>query len=149
MIDFDDDEKLVIYNKELIALSSQADQPRRLEKPDYQARAVSPVCGSEVGVELKIADRKITAFGFDVDACALTKTVLAVMSRAIIGKTLSDIQKAGAALEAMLEGKDLRPSGDWEALKILEPAKDYTARHNAILLPFEAVEKALKGSSKI
>ena len=41
-----------------------------------------------------------------------------------------------------------RPAGDWAALRILEPVKDYKARHNSILLPFEAVEKAFKNKQK-
>lgn len=141
-MNFDDDAELAFYNKELIALSGQAAAPHRLDRPDYAARAVSPICGSEVEIELKVDNGKIFAVGFDVDACALTRSVVAVMKKAAIGKTREEIKQAGADLEAMLQGKNTFPSGDWQTLKILAPVKDYTARHNAILLPFEAVEKA-------
>jgi len=108
-----------------------------------KARAVSPICGSEVEIFLTVQGETVTGFGFEVEACALTKAVVAVMAKAIIGKTRTDVVKAGKAMEGMLAGGPL-PPGDWALLRILEPVKDYKARHNSILLPFEAVEKAFK-----
>lgn len=138
----DDDGLLSIYNAQLIALSGQAALPHVLEEFDIAARAVSPICGSEVYVQLKLDGNRVKDFGFDVEACALTKTVVAVMRNAIIGKTREDVARAGGEMETMLNGDAVSPSGDWAKLQILEPVKDFKARHNAILLPFEAVEKA-------
>lgn len=144
-----DDERLTaFYNQELMALSALAETPRRLERPDAKARAFSPICGSEVEIDLRIKDGKITGFGFEVEACALTRAVLGVMQQAIIGKTGAEVSAAGGSLAQMLEGGTMMPTGDWARLKVLAPVKDYKARHNAILLPFEAVEKALKSFEK-
>lgn len=140
----DDDDKLfAFYNSELIALSSRVDLPRRLHNPPFTAHAVSPICGSEIDVDLVVDQGRITAFGYDVEACALTKAVVAVMETAIIGKAKEDVAQAGETLARMLDGEDVLPVGDWEKLSILQPVKDYKARHNSILLPFEAVKKAL------
>lgn len=138
----DDDGVLSIYNAQLIALSGQAALPHVLDEFDIAARAVSPICGSEVYVQLKLDGDRVKDFGFEVEACALTKTVVAVMRNAIIGKTRDEVAKAGTEMEAMLNGDLVTPSGDWAKLQILEPVRDFKARHNAILLPFEAVEKA-------
>ena len=132
-----------VYNHALIELSAQAETPRHLDKPDVAAKAVSPICGSEVTVELTLRDNKVADFGYEVEACALTKSVVAIMKTAILGKTREEIARAGEGLRAMLEG-GAPPAGDWAALKILAPVREYKARHNSILLPFEAVEKALK-----
>lgn len=137
-----DDALTAVYNQSLIALSSKAAEPQRLASPDISAHAVSPICGSEVTVDLALDGDRITSFGFDVDACALTKAVVAVLAQAIIGKTRAEVLAAAAEMKAMLAGKDVLPRGDWADLKLLAPVKDYTARHNSILLPFEAVEKA-------
>ena len=133
----------VVYNRRLLDLASGAEVPKRLENPQLTARAISPICGSDITVDLNVDSvGRVTAFGFDVKACALTKSAVSVMACAIIGKTREEIAAAGAALEAMLDGKADRPSGDWAALDILAPVRDYPARHNSILLPFEAAEKA-------
>lgn len=137
----DTDDLMRIYNQELMALSAQAETPHHLSRPEMSAKAVSPICGSEVMVELTVRDGKVTGFGYEVEACALTKSVVAVMKNAILGKTRQDIARAGEQLRGMLEGGS-PPAGDWAGLKILQPVIEYKARHNSIMLPFEASEKA-------
>lgn len=139
----EDDALAMVYNRRLLDLAAIADTPQRLDAPQLSARAISPICGSDITVDLNLdAAGRVTAFGFDVKACALTKSVISVMSSAIIGKTRAEIAAAGTDLEEMLDGKPACPQGDWAALDILSPVRDYPARHNSILLPFEAVEKA-------
>lgn len=130
-----------VYSQELIFLSEQAGNAGRLPAFDASARVVSPVCGSDVAVELTLRDGRVTGFGYAVEACALTKTVIAVMKKSILGKTRGEVKAAGEDVAAMLAGGG-PPSGDWAALKILAPVAAYPARHDSILLPFEAVEKA-------
>ena len=138
----DNDASAAIYSDKLKAYASVAEHPRRLENPALHARVRSAICGSVVDVDLNVKDGRVTEFGFAVEACALTKTVLAIMQRAIIGKTQDEIKDAGDALRLMLQGKTPVFSADWAELLILEPVKDYKARHNAVQLPFEAVEKS-------
>lgn len=139
----DDPQLASVYNRRLLDLAAGAETPRHLPGPMRSARAVSPICGSDVAVELMLDDSgRVTDFGFEVKACALTKTVVSVMAAAIIGKTRAEIAAAGQALENMLDGKADTLPADWTALEILSPVRDYPARHNAMLLAFEAVEKA-------
>ncbi len=139
-----DDRLLALYSQELKELAAQVEEPRVLKQADLSARARSPICGSEVGVQLCLTDGKISNFGYDIEACALTKAVVSVMKDAIMGKAREDVAAAGETLRHLLEGAEPLPSGDWAALKILVPVRDYRARHNAILLPFAAVEKAFE-----
>lgn len=138
----DSDATARLYNDALVRLSEQVPICQRLSDPMVTATAISPICGSEVTVDLSIENGHIAAFGFEVEACALTRAVLAVMYNVCIGKTRQDIQTAGTQLRSMLENHAKPPVGDWADLKVLEPVRDYTARHNAVLLPFVAVEKA-------
>lgn len=133
----------LLYNQRLVELAARTQTPRRLDNPAYSARAVSPICGSDVTVDIDTdAQGRITGIGYAVEACALTRTSMAVLAAAALGKTAGDVAAAGEALRAMLQDGGSVPSGDWAALGVLAPARDYRARHNAILLPFEAVEKA-------
>ena len=140
----DEDELTSVYNQKLIELSAEVDEPYKLPSPDLSAKAVSPICGSKISVEISLDGDKIADFGYELEACALTKSVVAIIKDRIKGKTLKDILKARKELEEMLSGKKTDLSKDWEALKILSPVIDYKPRHNSILLPFEAIEKAFK-----
>jgi NifU-like protein involved in Fe-S cluster formation len=146
-IDISTDGLLEVYNEKLIALSGRAATPVYIDAPDLSAKAVSPICGSEVTVQLKVSGDKITAFGFEAEACALARSVIAVMKDAIIGKTRQQVQAAGAALEKLLAGEEPAFDNDWAELLLLTPLKDYKARHNAMMLPFEAVERAFTAAA--
>lgn len=139
-----DGDIIAIYNDEIIALSEKTREAKHLAHPDLSARAVSPICGSEVTVELKIDSGTITDIGYEVEACALTRAAVAVLAEAVPGKTRAEVAAAGAEMRAMLESGGARPSGAFSRLSLLAPVKDYPSRHNALLLPFEAVEKAFK-----
>jgi NifU-like protein involved in Fe-S cluster formation len=144
MSDGDDDALFQLYNKELMALSAEASAPKCLSCPDAKATAHSTVCGSEVTVELSLEGGKVKDFGYAVEACSLTKAVVAIIARAITGKTREEVAAARDAVEAMMEKKSPPPGGDWSALKVLAPIADYKSRHETVILPFEAVEKAFR-----
>jgi NifU-like protein involved in Fe-S cluster formation len=137
---------LEIYNDDILALSETVREARRLVRPDLRARAISPICGSEVEIELSIENGKITAIGFDVEACALTRAAVAILAQAALGKTRQEMAKAGEDMKNMLHG-GAAPGGDFARLGLLKAVTDYPARHNALMLPFEAVEKAFMGHS--
>ncbi len=142
MTDDDDDTLLQLYNRELMALSSQVAAPKTLDRPDAKATVVSAICGSEVTVELSLKGDKVEDFGYALEACTLTKAVVAIMARAVPGKNRQEIAHAGAALREMMAGTAPPPDGDWSALKVLTPVIEYKARHDTIMLPFDAIEKA-------
>jgi NifU-like protein involved in Fe-S cluster formation len=49
----------------------------------------------------------------------------------------------GAAMRKMLKEEGPAPSGRWADLAVLEPVRDYKARHASTLLVFDAVENAI------
>jgi NifU-like protein involved in Fe-S cluster formation len=138
----DNDALLALYNRDLMALSSEVAVPKKLAAADARATAQSAICGSEVTIELALDGDKISEIGYTIDACTLTKAVVAIMARVAKGKSRAEIAHTAKELQAMLEGAAPPPSGDWAALKILEPVIEYKARHDTVMLPFVAVDKA-------
>mgnify|MGYP000232674943 CR=1 FL=1 len=140
------DDPFQLYNDTLLAYVAEVGDGRRLDRPDTMAKAVSPVCGSEVTLFLNIKDGRIQDVGYEVEACALTKTVMAVFLKAAPGLDRNGIDSAAQGFEQWLSrATDELPPG-WSELDVLAPARDYTARHNSMLLPFTAALKALDKS---
>jgi NifU-like protein involved in Fe-S cluster formation len=139
------DDDIAFYNRALVDLSARAGDVKTIDSPTHAARASSPICGSVVTVALAVgADGRVGAFGYELEACALTRAVVAVMQAAVIGADLEEIRAAHAALAAMLEGGAASwPNKKWEEMNVLAPLRDHRVRHNAMQLPFEAAEKAL------
>jgi NifU-like protein involved in Fe-S cluster formation len=65
------------------------------------------------------------------------------MGRNIIGTPAQELREVGAAMRRMLKEGGPPPTGRWADLAVLEPVRDYKARHASTLLVFDAVEAAL------
>jgi NifU-like protein involved in Fe-S cluster formation len=85
----------------------------------------------------------VTGYGQSVKACLLGQSAASVMGREIIGSSASELREVGTAMRKMLKEGGPPPSGRWADLAMLEPVRDYKARHPSTLLVFDAVEDAI------
>ena len=132
-----------IYNQRILELSASIPLGERLSEPDATATAHSKLCGSTVTVDVKLDGDRVAAYGQTVKACLLGQAAASVMGRNIIGSTAAELREVGAVMRRMLKAGGLPPVGRWADLAVLEPVKDYKARHASTLLVFDAVESAL------
>jgi len=65
------------------------------------------------------------------------------MAREIIGTEARELREIGRTMRRMLKENGPPPTGKWADLAVLQPIKDYKARHASTLLIFDAVERAL------
>lgn len=135
-----------IYNTDVLRLAAHITRIDPLPNADAEAELRSPLCGSTIAVQLCVAGGRITDYAQEVKACALGQAAASVMAAQVIGKDAAVLAAVRATVEAMLKSGGAPPDGDWAALAALQPAKDAKARHGAILLPFDAVLKALAGA---
>jgi len=61
----------------------------------------------------------------------------------VIGSMAGELRQVRDAAIRLLKSDGEPPHGKWEDLKVLEPLRDYKARHASILLTFNAVVEAL------
>lgn len=127
-----------LYSQRILALAAGIPNTERLDSPDASAQKRSPLCGSTVTVDLRIADGVVTDFGQDVKACALGQAAASVVGSAIIGRSLSELTLARDQLFAMLKDVGPVPDSPFEGLEVLLPAREYKNRHASILLCLDA-----------
>ena len=133
-----------LYSEKILAIAGRLADLPPLDDADARVKKVSRVCGSTVEVTLKLADGKISAYGHDIDACALGQTTSSIMAEHIIGATPAELRRVRDEMTAMLKQDGPPPSGDrWSDLRYLEPVRGYPARHTSTLLVFEAVVACL------
>jgi NifU-like protein involved in Fe-S cluster formation len=132
-----------IYNARILDLAANMPKTERLADPHGTATAHSKLCGSTVTVDLKLDEARVTAFGQTVKACLLGQAAAAVMARKIIGTSAQELREVARSMRKMLKEAGPPPAGEWADLAVLEPVKDYKARHASTLLVFDAVEAAL------
>lgn len=133
-----------IYNKKIIELAGNIPRLGRLTNPDASAMAHSKLCGSTVKIDLNMKDGVVTDFGHDVKACALGQASSSIMARHIIGSDAAELRNLREAVTKMLKENGAPPTdGKWADIAVLEPVRDYKARHASTLLTFNAVVDAI------
>ncbi len=133
-----DGDLIKLYSQRILALAAEIPHTQRLENPDAYCQKRSPLCGSNITVELCIKGGKVSAFGQDVKACALGQAAACVVGSAIIGRDFTEIQTARDQLFAMLKSGGPIPDAPFEGFEVLLPAIDYKNRHASIMLCIEA-----------
>ena len=128
-----------IYNKRIIELAGNIPRLGRLAAPDASATAHSKLCGSTVKVDLKMEGPVVTDFAHDVKACALGQASSSIMARHVVGSTASELRELRETVRRMLKENGSPPEGKWADIGLLEPVRDYKARHASTMLTFDAV----------
>jgi NifU-like protein involved in Fe-S cluster formation len=133
-----------IYNRRILELAADIPRLGRLDAPDASATAHSKLCGSTVTVDLRIdASGTVTDFAHDVKACALGQASSSLMARHVVGSAAEELREVRDTMRRMLKENGPVPEGKWADLAVLEPVRDFKARHASTLLTFDAVVDAL------
>jgi len=132
-----------VYNAKILDLAGNIPRLGRLARPDATATAHSKLCGSTVTVDVKMADGHVSDFAHDVKACALGQASSSIMARHVIGSSPAELRDLRETVRKMLKENGAPPTGKWADVALLEPVRDYKARHASTLLTFDAVVKAV------
>ena len=133
-----------VYNKRILELAAEIPHLGRLPHPDASATAHSKLCGSTVTVDLVLRDGQVAEFGHDVKACALGQASSSIMARNIVGSTPEELRALRDGVRRMLKENAPPPeAAKWADIAVLEPVRDFKARHSSTLLTFDAVVDAL------
>jgi NifU-like protein involved in Fe-S cluster formation len=132
-----------IYNQRILELAGNIPRIGRLSQPDATASAHSKLCGSTITVDVSLRAGKVADYAHELKACALGQASASIMARNVVGSTPQELREAREALRRMLKENGPPPEGRWADLAVLEPVRDYKARHGSTLLAFDAVADAV------
>ena len=135
--------ELGIYNARMLRLAAEATGAGRLSEPDGSAEIVNPTCGDRITVDVRVADGRITALGYEVHACVLTQASASLLGRHAPDRTAAEIGAVATQIEAMLGAGSGAPGGDWSDYAALEPVRAHRSRHECVMLPLRALLAAL------
>ncbi len=137
-----------LHTPEILRLSVETAAIPRLPVPHASAERRAPVCGSRVIVDVAMNGDTLSAIGLEVRACAMGQASSALLAKGAMGRTGAELAAAANALRAWLTGASDTPP-DWPGIATLTPARAYSARHGAILIPFEAAAEAAAEAQQV
>jgi SUF system NifU family Fe-S assembly protein len=133
-----------VYNRRIIELAGTIPRIGRLADADASATAHSRLCGSTVTVDLKMDGDRVTDFAHEVKACALGQASSSIMASHVIGSNAQELRSLRETVRKMLKENGQPPrEGKWADIAVLEPVRDYKARHASTMLTFDAVVDAI------
>ncbi|NJM82680.1 MAG: iron-sulfur cluster assembly scaffold protein [Tabrizicola sp.] len=143
-----DSDLIKLYSRRILELAADIPHLGRLSAPQGSARKRSPLCGSTVTADVRLADGRVAEFAQDVKACALGQASAAILGHAVLGRSLAELAAARDALRAMLTEGGPLPAPPFAGYEVLLPARDYKNRHASILLALDAVCEAIAEAEK-
>ncbi|MFQ5534101.1 MAG: iron-sulfur cluster assembly scaffold protein [Sphingomonadales bacterium] len=132
-----------IYHKELLHLAAMARAHGRLNTPDASVTLDNPLCGDRVTIDVTVANGRVAEIAQDVRACVLCQASVSILGAHATGESSMAISEISNTVAAMLRGEASAPDGKWSEFSAFEPVRQYNSRHRCVMLPFEALSKAL------
>jgi nitrogen fixation NifU-like protein len=136
-----------LHRKSILARAKDATGAGELENPDARAVVDNPVCGDRITLEIRMEGDAIESLAHKVRGCMLCQAAASLVGAHAPGCSRSEIDAVRQTLAAMLEGTIEPPAGRWRDLSIFAPVAEHKHRRHCVLLPFEALHRALDAAS--
>src|SRR5438046_7146264 len=80
--------------------------------PAHKVEGFNPLCGDEVVIYLDVADGRITDLRIDGQGCSISQSSASMMSAAVKGKTVDEIEALTRSFKAMMSIHETSIGGD-------------------------------------
>jgi nitrogen fixation NifU-like protein len=124
----------------------------RLDSADHTARGDNPLCGDKLELYLVMDGDRVTEVRFEGTGCAISTASASLMTEAVKGKTLAEIDSLFEGFHELLTGD---PSVAAEAgeelgkLAVFEGVREYPVRVKCATLAWHTLQAALKDQQAV
>ncbi len=130
-----------LYQKAILDLARAAIGHGKLTAPDASVTIDNPLCGDRVSIDLILRDGKVAELAHRVRGCTLCEASASAIGAHAVGAGAAALTAAMASAAAIIGGTE--DEGAWPEFAIFRPVRDHKSRHRCVMLPFEALVKAL------
>ncbi len=120
-----------------------------LDKVDYQAEGMNPLCGDEVKISIQLNDKKINKIHIEGHGCSISVASGSILADILKGKTIDEAKEVSRHLKNIMHDKVNKEKIDIGDLEALEGVKKFPVRIKCALLPWTTFEEALIGHKHV
>lgn len=131
------------YTLDILRLAASLPVEGTLADASHAAEARSATCGSVIRTELRMDGGRITSIAQKVTACAYGQASASLVQNWAPARLRAEAIVMRAAVKAWLEGRGEVP----KEFAVLAPVQGRAGRHGAVLLPFDALLKAMESDA--
>ncbi|MCS6947417.1 MAG: SUF system NifU family Fe-S cluster assembly protein [Steroidobacteraceae bacterium] len=126
-------------------------QPRnfgRLDPADGAADGHNPLCGDRLHLTLRRSGEQVIDLRFEGQGCAISVASASLMSEAVKGKSVAEIDRLFRDVHRMLTDTSFAPPAELGKLAALAGVRDYPVRVKCASLCWHTLQAALHDGSK-
>ena len=128
---------------EILKIASDTKNHKVLDNCTHKSKQKNPLCGDEMEISVKVVKDQIHDFGYQCKSCIFCQASASVLSNFSINNKISNIDKAISFFENFFKNDVTRIPKEFKKFEVLFQ-KSNLSRKDCILLPFKALNKALK-----
>lgn len=133
-----------LYHEEIVALARSGEGAGLTDKADAEVMIDNPLCGDRITLQVDMTDGRISALRHKVRGCALCEASAAMIARRAAGLDIEGCQKARDGIEAIVRRGEDSGQPVWPEMQAFAPVHARKSRQDCVLLPFDALDAALK-----
>ncbi|BCS35933.1 iron-sulfur cluster assembly scaffold protein [Luteitalea sp. TBR-22] len=112
-----------------------------------QAAGHNPMCGDRVSVYVRMDGDRVAEARFTGNGCAISKASASMMTEAVTGRTLAEVQGMFTTFQEMVTGKAEADDEKVGKLVVLSGVSEYPSRVKCAMLAWHALVAAIEGAS--
>lgn len=114
---------------------------KAMETPTHQADGHNPLCGDQLTVYARVADGVVEEVSFIGHGCAISTASASLMTEAVKGRKVEDVEVLFADMHAMLT--ESHPDRDLGKLEVLSGVREFPARVKCATLAWHTLHNAI------
>jgi nitrogen fixation NifU-like protein len=134
-----------LYQQAILDLARAAIGHGKLASPGASVTVDNPLCGDRVSIDLTLHDGKVAEIAHRVRGCALCEASASAIASHAVGADAAQLSAAMDSAAAIIAGTT--DEGVWPELAVFRPVRAHKSRHRCVMLPFEALMKAIVQAS--
>ena len=120
-----------------------------VERVDYKAEGMNPLCGDEVYLCLQVKNEKIEKVHVEGHGCSISVASSSMLADILEGKTIEEAKNLSDYIKKMMHDKTNGKVIDIGDLEALEGVKKFPVRIKCALLPWTTFEESLVGHEHV
>lgn len=131
-----------LYRNAILEHSRNPRNQESVTNPDINSDGINPFCGDEVQLQIRLDDTKrVVCVGLQIEGCSINRATGSMLSEAILGKNLVEIDRLTTAFNNMMRDTEAHTHdqvnlGD---LTALSGVKAFPVRVKCALLPWSTL----------
>ena len=144
------DELRELYQSVILDHNKKPRNYRRPERANREGHGHNPLCGDRLEVYAEVEDGVVRDVGFEASGCAISRASASLMTEAVKGRSLDDVEKLYERFHEMVTADPRGPvdASELGKLEVLAGVREFPMRVKCATLAWHTLRAALEGAAR-